>query len=132
MENGWILTQPSSGPADNQIRNVIDDDQETIADRMSDVGIEWTASDKSPGSRAIGLQLARERIHATKEGVEPGLYVMDHCRAFISLVPGLTRDKKKIDDVDTTQEDHVWDETRYRVLQSSVRAATKVKVVQPT
>ncbi len=46
----------------------------------------------------------------------PGLYVFDTCRQFIRTVPVLPRDENKPDDVDTAAEEHVADETRYRVL----------------
>lgn len=131
MENGWVLSQPHSGPADNQIRNVTESDTDTIEKKMQGVGIVWTHSDKSPGSRTNGLQLAREMIDAAKKGEDPALYVMSNCRAFIATVPVLTRDKKNPDDVNTAEEDHIWDETRYRILHSE-RKATKLKLVLPT
>lgn len=132
MENGWICGQPYGGPADNQIRNVMEAETDTIEKKMSDVGIRWTSSDKSPGSRKIGLELARERIDAAKTKEQPALYVMDNCRAFIATVPVLTRDKEKPDDVNTKEEDHIWDETRYRILQGNDRTATKIKLTLPT
>ena len=131
MENGWIQKQPLSGPADNQISNVIDDDTDTIAARMESVGIVWTKSDKSPGSRINGLQLARDMIDAAKKREDPALYVMNNCRAFIATLPTLTRDSKKPDDVNTKEEDHIWDETRYRILHDE-RSATVLKIQTPT
>ena len=47
---------------------------------------------------------------------EPGLWVFDGCTEFIRTVPVLPRDEIKQDDVDTDAEDHVGDETRYRVM----------------
>jgi hypothetical protein len=132
MENGWILTQPIGGPADNQIRNVNEAETETIEKKMADVGISWTPSDKSPGSRAIGLQLTRDMIDAAKTGEEPALYVFDCCRAFIGTVPTLTRDKDKPDDVNTKEEDHIYDETRYMILSGKDRYAKSVKLEHQT
>lgn len=132
MENGWIFTQPFGGPADNQISNVIDDDEtDNIAKKMESVGIAWTKSDKSPGSRVNGLELARDMIVAAKTGEGPALYVMNNCRAFLAIVPTLTRDKDKPDDVNTKEEDHIWDETRYRILHDE-RKATAIKIQAPT
>ncbi len=132
MANGWIQSQPWPGPADNQIRNVTDDETETIEKKMSSVGIRWTESDKSPGSRKIGLELVRERLEATSTGEHKGLYIMDCCRAAISILPTLPRDSKILDDVDTDSEDHVYDEVRYRVLAGNNRAATAIKLVRPS
>lgn len=130
MESGFIKTQPEAGPADNQIRNVIDNDDEieTIEKRMADVGICWKSSDKSPGSRINGVQLMRDRLEATIEGDAPGFYVMQNCEATIDIVPVLQRDKDKVDDVDTKQEDHPWDGIRYRILASPNRLAKNIKV----
>lgn len=132
IENGWIRTQPYAGPADNQIRNVNESETDTLEKKMKDVGISWAKSDKSPGSRKIGLELARERIDAAKTGEQPALYVMENCRAFIALIPTLPRDSDDLDDVDTDSEDHIWDETRYRVLAGNDRTATKIQVQRPT
>lgn len=65
-------------------------------------------------------------LEAVVEGVKlesgvpekPASYVFDYCRGWISRIPVLVRDDKNPDDVDTQQEDHDWDGTRYRVLHS--------------
>lgn len=132
LENGWISTQPFGGPADNQIRNVNETETDTIEKKMKDVGISWAISDKAPGSRKNGLQLARDRMLAARTGEEPALYVMDNCRAFIALIPTLPRDPDDMDDVDTDAIDHIWDETRYMVLAGNDRAARKIKIALPT
>ena len=128
---GWINGPVLPGPADNQIRSQTDTGNETIEQKFQDCGLYFESSDKSPGSRVIGLELTRDRLHAsiTKEG--PGLYFMENCKATIALLPAVPRDPKKINDVDTTSEDHVYDMVRYRVLKSSNRLATKIKVIQP-
>ena len=127
-ENGWLHSPIYPGPADNQIRNVNEADTETIEKKMEDKGVQWTSSDKAKGSRVMGVQLFRERLQASalKEG--PGVYIMDCCRAFIGTVPDLPRDEKVPDDAATTGPDHIWDETRYRVLASDNRLAKVIKV----
>ncbi|VTP67847.1 Uncharacterised protein [Leclercia adecarboxylata] len=45
---------------------------------------------------------------------------------WISRVPVLVRDSKNPDDVDTQQEDHDWDGTRYAVLHSPPKKVGKV------
>lgn len=130
MESGFIKTQPEAGPADNQIRNVIDNDEEieTIEKRMQDVGIYWKSSDKSPGSRINGMQLCRDRLEATLTGDGPGFYVMQNCEATIDIFPVLQRDKDKPDDVNTKQEDHPYDGIRYRFLASPNRHEKNVQI----
>lgn len=132
MVNGWVSEQPKPGPADNRIRNVIDKELETTEDIMKKEGVKWETSDKSPGSRIVGLQLLRDRLEAAGGNEHPAFYVTSNCRATIALVPVLPRDPKKIDDVDTTAEDHPYDMIRYRVLKGSNRAAGKIKMTLPT
>jgi len=127
----WMSKMPSAGPADNQIRDVKEKDVDTIEKKMSDHGVMWTVSDKSPGSRKNGLQLLRERLEATTKDYaaeEPGFFVMDHCIGARSTLPVLPRDDDDPDDVDTNSEDHPYDVVRYRVLAGNNRAATKLTV----
>lgn len=126
METGWFLSQPLGGPADNQIRQVREIDVETIEKKMEDKGIRWTDSDKSPGSRVIGLQLFRDRLEAAIRGEGPAVYFTRNCEATIEILPSLERDPDKPDDIDTDAEDHVWDSVRYRVLTSTNRYTANI------
>lgn len=128
LADEWILKQPLAGPADNQIRDVKEADEDTIEKKMAEKGVRWQPSDKTKGSRRNGFELARERLRnaITKEG--PALYFMDNCRASIAIIPILPRDEDQMDDVDTDAEDHPWDMTRYRILKGQRRAAQKIDV----
>jgi hypothetical protein len=132
MENGWILTKPKAGAADNQIRDVREADVETIENKMLKVGVAWTESDKSAGSRRNGLQLLRDRLQASEKKEGAGIYFMQNCKASIETLPTLPRDKDKMDDVDTSAEDHCYDMVRYRVLKSSNRNASNFKIILPS
>jgi hypothetical protein len=125
----WVCRQPAPGPADNQIGDVRESDVETIKDKMADEGVVWTRSNKSAGSRKIGLQLIRDRLEASINGEGPGLLIMDCCPAWLNTVPVIERDETDEDDVDTESEDHPYDDTRYRCLASSGRAAEHISVV---
>jgi hypothetical protein len=85
---------------------------------LQEGGITWLPANKGPGSRKNGWQLMRERFGYAKRTPKenPGLYVFDTCLDFIRTVPMLPRDEKNPDDIDTKAEDHIADETRYRVL----------------
>jgi len=91
---------------------------ESIATTMERIGVRWTPANKGPGSRKQGWEKMRELFsNAKKTPMEkPGLLVFDACRQFIRTVPTLLRDDKKPDDIDSETEDHVADETRYRVM----------------
>ena len=128
---GWVQGTIHDGPADNQIRNVIESDKDTIEKTFADNKVTWESSDKSPGSRINGLQLFRDRLTASIRGEGSGFYFMDNCRASIATIPVLPRDEKKPDDVDTSAEDHAWDMVRYRVLKGNLRGATVIKVNFP-
>ena len=131
LKAGLICSQPWPGPADNQIRDVRESDVDTIEAKMANVGIRWTPSDKSPGSRRNGLQLLRDRLQASVKGEGPGIYFMANCQASIETLPCLPRDEKKIDDIDTTSEDHVVDAAKYRILAGNNRAAKRINVNFP-
>jgi hypothetical protein len=126
--DGWISGHVRPGPADNSIRDVANADSDTIESQMAKVGVRWELSDKKPGSRRIRLQLMRDRMLAAKTKEGPALYVTENCHAFRETVPSLPRDEDDMDDVDTTAEDHVYDEAGYRVL-SGVRGPTIFDVV---
>lgn len=104
------------GPADSSIYDA-DDEGVSIADKMKKAGIEWTKANKKPGSRKAGLLELRDRLEAglSIPMEEPGLFIFNNCTQFVRTVPVLPRDKNDPDDVDTAVEDHVYDETRYRI-----------------
>ncbi len=106
------------GPADSSIYDVNDSESRSIADTMSENGVEWVRADKSPGSRKNGWETLRELLGESAKAApeSAGLWVFDVCTEWIRCVPVLPRDPKKTDDVMTTAEDHNGDETRYRVL----------------
>jgi hypothetical protein len=109
------------GPADNSINDA--DTGVSIADEMGRYGVSWTKSNKSPGSRVAGLEQVRKYLENAKQKPmeNPGLLIFENCTHFIRTVPVLPRDSKKIDDVDSDVEDHVYDETRYRLMKKETR-----------
>lgn len=132
MSEGWIEAPVMPGPADNQIRDVKESSEDTLEKKMADEGIRWTKSDKSKGSRKVGLQVMRDRLEASLLQNGPGMYYMDNCKATISILPTLPRSEKEPDDVDGESEEHVWDRDRYRILAGHNRMATKLNVKHPT
>lgn len=103
------------GPADSSIFDT--QNGVCIADDMARAGIRWERADKSPGSRKNGWERMRDFMAAALEHPmeKPGLFVLNTCRQFLRTVPGLPRDDKNPDDVDTDAEDHVGDDARYRI-----------------
>lgn len=111
------------GPADSSIYTA--DGTASIASEMSNKGVRWIPADKSPGSRVIGWNILREMISAANSDVRefPGYYVFDTCQDFVRTVPGLPRDQRNPEDLDTNAEDHIADEVRYRVASNRKKTA---------
>lgn len=109
------------GPADNAIKDA--ENGVCIADDMAKLGVKWTDSDKTPGSRKNGWERIRKMLKAASEPVpeEAGLWVFNTCTHFIRTVPTLPRDERKPEDVDTDAEDHIGDEVRYRIMAPRIR-----------
>lgn len=103
------------GPADSAIFGI--HEGSSMAERMQSIGVGWTKADKRPGSRINGWVKMREMFgNSSQIPMEgPGLFCFDTCTHFIRTIPTLPRKQGNLEDVDTEAEDHVGDETRYRV-----------------
>jgi hypothetical protein len=113
------------GPADTDIFRTVNGNciavdmakRVRLADGRTHPGIQWHRADKSAGTRKLHWEQIRTRLDGAIERdgprEKPGLFVFDTCTDFIRTVPVLRRDDKDPDDVDTTAEDHVADETGY-------------------
>lgn len=103
------------GPADSAIYEVRNGD--SIGAEIERFGVSFAPADKGPGSRVAGWQkLGGMMLAARKAPMEaPGFFVFSTCRQWLRTVPNLARDLKHPDDVDSEQEDHLADLTRYMV-----------------
>jgi len=125
-----------AGPADTSIFDVengvsiaVDMEKKIRLDNGQVVkGVSWTRADKRPGSRKTGWEHTRKMMRdaRSKDGPreQPGLFCFDTCDQFIRTVPTLARSEKDPDDVNSDTEDHIGDETRYRVRMVGNRAST--------
>lgn len=114
-ESRWGLPV-RRGPADSSIFDAFEGTK-SHAGEMASVGIHWDKADKSPGSRVHGWDQMRKLLrNATlPDREEPGMFVCERCEQWKRTVPTLPRDPDNMDDLDTEAEDHIADETRYRV-----------------
>jgi hypothetical protein len=85
----------------------------SVADKFRAAGFRMI---KANNDRLNGLAMTHQRMIATGEDGLPMLLVFDHCHAFIRTIPALTPDEHRPEDVDSSLEDHVYDETRYAVM----------------
>lgn len=119
-EADWELTgRVKAGPADSAIFDDYEPGNSVEGD-MRKKGVTWLAADKGPGSRRQGWEQIRKYMKNAKPIIgsvreEPGIFVTERCTNFIRTIPVLPRDDKDLDDVDTEAEDHIGDETRYRL-----------------
>ena len=67
---------------------------------------------KARNNRMLGLQQFHNRLAFDKEG-RPMMQVFNTCRNFIKQIPSLVYSEIDVEDVDTNQEDHIYDESRY-------------------
>ena len=51
--------------------------------------------------------------------------VFDTCRHFIRTIPNLVYDESNVEDIDTRQEDHIYDECRYVLMQNPISPPQK-------
>jgi len=91
-------------------------DGPSVGEHMALAGIACRPSDSH---RAAGYQEVRRRLTGT-DGI-PMLYVFDTCASgLIRTLPELVMDPSRPEDVDTRQEDHAYDETRYACMSRPV------------
>lgn len=97
------------GSADPAIWKV--DGGESIAETMGKKGVHWLRADNS---RVSGWSQMRTRLEG--EGGVPMLYVFETCTDWWRTVPALQHDPGKPEDVNTDNEDHAGDDTRYACM----------------
>lgn len=115
-----IIGRVVAGPADNMIFHA-EPGHPSFADEMAKEHITFVRGDKSPGSRISGIGIMRQRLKSASDPRReyPGFRVFNTCTNTIRTVPNLEKDPKLPEDVDTKQEDHIWDVIRYRLLHAS-------------
>ena len=83
----------------------------------------------SPGdnTRIAGLQQLHYRFAFDDNG-ECMLQIFKTCKDFIRTIPTLVYDSKKVEDVDTSLEDHIYDSAKYALLESPISPRLPAKV----
>lgn len=65
---------------------------------------------KADSTREVKIRAFRERLKIPENGDRPMLVVYESCDHFIRTIPLLQMDITKVEDIDTTMEDHIYDE----------------------
>ena len=81
---------------------------------------------KGDNTRIPGKMQLHERLKFDEDG-RPMLYVFETCRDFIRTIPSLAYDDKKVEDIDTDGEDHIYDETRYFLMSRPIAPRKEVE-----
>lgn len=76
----------------------------------------WEPGDNT---RIAGKMQYHYRLAFDKNG-RAMFYVFNTCKHFIRTIPALVYDEKNVEDVDTKQEDHIYDECRYVLMENPI------------
>lgn len=85
-----------------------------ISEIMEREGVFW---DRADNTRIAGKAQFHNRLAFDARGI-PMLYVFSTCRHFIRTIPSLVYSTMDVEDVDTTGEDHIYDECRYVCMEN--------------
>ena len=94
---------------------------ESIGETMEKLQIYWNKADNS---RIAGKMQVHNRLSFDEDGV-PMFYCFNTCRHFIRTIPSLVYSETDTEDVDTKQEDHIYDEFRYVCMENPINPPKK-------
>lgn len=105
-----------TGIADPAIFNSTGSSDGSIADMMEKCGVYF---EKGNHDRLAGKMQVHYRLAFDDEGL-PMIYFFDTCKNMIRTLPQLTYDPIRPEDVDTTNEDHLYDELKYFLMSNPI------------
>ena len=109
------------GVADPAIWNA--ESGESVADTAAKYGIYF---DKGDNERIAGLMQMHYRF-AFDENGKAMMYIFRNCKAFIRTVPQLCYSDIHVEDIDSDQEDHAYDEARYFCMTRPIKPRRNIK-----
>ena len=121
MQHPWLKGKTIIGVADPAIWDA--SRGESVVDTAARYGVYFTKGDNE---RIAGWMQCHYRLQFDEDGY-PRMYVFNTCRAFIRTIPLLIYDEHKVEDLDTTMEDHVADEWRYFCMSRPIKPIRAVK-----
>ena len=104
------------GYADPAIWNGTGSNEGSIAEMMERCGVYF---EKGKNDRLAGKMQVHYRLSFDDDGY-PMLYVFDHCKHMIRTLPQLRYDVTYPEDVDTRQEDHLYDSLKYFLMSDPI------------
>ena len=121
VQHPWLKGKNIIGVADPAIWDA--SRGESVADTAARYGVFFTPGDNE---RIAGWMQCHYRLQFDEDGY-PRMYVFNTCRAFIRTIPLLIYDEHKVEDLDTTMEDHVADDWRYFCMSRPIKPIRAVK-----
>ncbi len=102
---------------------------DSIADIMARSGVYWSPGDNH---RIAGKMQFHYRMAFDGDGRSMFYVFNDESnRDFIRTIPALVYDEKNVEDIDTKQEDHIYDECRYFLMEHMIARRENVKKRPP-
>lgn len=120
-EHRWLKGKQIFGVADPSIWD--DSRGVAIAETAAKCGVYFNKGDNK---RLPGWMQVHYRLSFDENGV-PMMYIFNTCQGFIRTIPELTYSTTNPEDLDTTGEDHIADETRYMCMARPVPPTVKVE-----
>ena len=114
------------GVADPAIWNSTGSADGSIADMMESRGVYF---EKGNHDRLAGKMQAHYRLAFDAEGL-PMIYFFENCKNVIRTLPQLCYDPTRPEDVDTRQEDHLYDALKYFLMTNPIPIRTNEKPKQ--
>ena len=115
VEHRWLAGKKIIGIADPAIWDA--ERGESIADVAAKHRVYFSPGDNK---RIPGWMQVHYRLHFDENGF-PQMYIFRNCRAFIRTIPMLMYDDHRVEDLDTSMEDHVADEVRYMCMARPIK-----------
>lgn len=78
--------------------------------------LRWFPGDNT---RLAGKMQFHYRLNFDADG-RPMFQVFNTCKHFIRTIPNLVYDESNVEDIDTRQEDHIYDECRYVLMENPI------------
>ena len=120
-EHPWLKGKSILGVADPAIWDA--SRGESVADTAARYGIYFTPGDHE---RIAGWMQCHYRLQFDENGY-PRMYVFEGCNGFLRTIPLMMYDAHKVEDLDTSMEDHIADEWRYMCMARPVQPMRPVE-----
>lgn len=88
----------------------------TIASLFGKHGVYFNKGDNA---RLSGKMQYHSRLAFDEDGL-PMYYVFKNCKDYIRTMPNLVYSLVNVEDIDTTGEDHIYDESRYAIMENQI------------